>query len=41
MRVHAANVGPMIEAGPISQPTRHPVAAKDSTRNSAEKQLRT
>lgn len=30
MRVDAASVGPMMEGGPISQPTRQPVAAKAS-----------
>lgn len=32
IRVLAARVGPMMERGPISQPTRHPVAANASDR---------
>lgn len=31
--VEAARVGLMIDSGPMSQPTRQPVAAKDSVRN--------
>lgn len=30
MRVVAARVGPMRDGGPMSQPTRQPVAANDS-----------
>ena len=32
MRVEAARVGLMMDSGPISQPTRQPVAAKASGR---------
>jgi len=33
MRVDAARVGLIIDSGPISQPTRQPVAAKASFRD--------